>query len=60
MSDKEDLKARLRAKLELSKIGRLPKDAKEDRIDRLKKKVTETLVKEAHGSPLNFSVQTTP
>lgn len=60
MSDKEDLKARLRAKLELSKIARLPKDAKDDKLEKLKQKVTSALVKEAHGSPLNFSLQTSP
>lgn len=60
MPDKEELKAKLHAKLELSKISRLPKDAKEEKFERLKKKVADTLMKEAHGSPLDFSLQTSP
>ena len=59
--DKEDLKARLRAKLEMSKISRLPKDIKEEKIEKLKSTVMNALTKEmqqSHGSPIDLSVHT--
>ena len=57
---KEDLKARLRAKVEMSKISRLPKDIKEEKIEKLKATVTTALMKgmDAGNSPIDFSVQT--
>ena len=62
MADKEDLKARLRAKLTLSKIGRLPKDAKEEKIEKITQRVTSTLSKEMMGqnqdSPIGLSIHT--
>lgn len=59
--DREDLKARLRAKLEMSKIGRLPKDIKEEKVEKLKSTVMSALTKEmqqSHGSPIDLSVHT--
>jgi len=58
---KEDLKARLRARLEMSKISRLPKDIKEEKVEKLKATVNAALAKEmqdSHGSPIDLSVHT--
>jgi hypothetical protein len=59
--DKEDLKARLKARLAMSRIGRFPKDIKEEKVEKLKATVNAALVKSAqqsHGSPIDLSVHT--
>ena len=59
--DKEDLKARLKARLVMSRIGRFPKDIKEEKVEKLKATVNAALVKSAqqsHGSPIDLSVHT--
>ena len=41
--EKEDLKAKLRAKISLNKMGRLPKENKDQKVEELKTKFTEIM-----------------
>jgi hypothetical protein len=41
--EKEDLRAKLRAKISLNKMGRLPKEHKEQKIEELKTKFADIM-----------------
>jgi hypothetical protein len=41
--EKEDLRAKLRAKISLNKMGRLPKEIKEQKVEELKTKFADIM-----------------
>jgi hypothetical protein len=43
---KEDLKMKLRARLSVSKMQRLPRDNREEKMEKMKQQVVETLMKQ--------------